>query len=164
MVDDIHLIKDLLTTTSRNKLVKELQHLLVDGSTLASFYGRSFIPGRQTHPTLHLHPDFNELTETITKKVRTSIGKDVNVSRMWGKWMSGKREHMNWHNHLPNDYSVVYYLKVPRFMRNGTLFEEQGLVRTEENSLLIFPSRLKHSSPSYFWKGDRYIVSADFVV
>ena len=164
MVDDIHLIKDLLTTTSRNKLVKELQHLLVDGSTLASFYGRSFIPGRQTHATLHLHPSFKELREYITEQVKSVSGRDVKIDRMWGKWINGEKEHMNWHHHLPNDYSTVYYLKVPSFMRNGTLFEEQGLVRTEENSLLIFPSRLKHSSPSYFWKGDRYIFSADFVV
>ena len=104
------------------------------------------------------------LSEYITEQVKSVSGRDVKIDRMWGKWINGEKEHMNWHHHLPNDYSTVYYLKVPSFMRNGTLFEEQGLVRTEENSLLIFPSRLKHSSPSYFWKGDRYIVSADFVV
>tara|TARA_B100000287_G_C20255633_1_gene631890 strand:- start:91 stop:585 length:495 start_codon:yes stop_codon:yes gene_type:complete len=164
MVDDIHLINNILTIKSRNKLVEELQHLLVDGSTLAAIYGKSFIPGRQTHPTLHLHPNFKELTENITEKVKSVIGRDVKVVRMWGKWLNGEKDHMNWHHHLPSNYSTVYYLKVPSFMRNGTLFKEQGLVRTEENSLLIFPSKLKHSSPSYFWKGDRYVVSADLVV
>ena len=151
----IDVVNNIFSLEKRNKCLGDLQPLLVHISGS---------PGRQTHPTLHLHPDFNELTETITKKVRTSVGKDVNVSRMWGKWMSGKREHMNWHNHLPNDYSMVYYLKVPRFMRNGTLFEGEGLIRTKENSLLIFPAELVHSSPSYFWKGDRYIISADFIV
>ena len=164
MVDDIYLIKDLLTTASRNKLVEELQHLLVEGSTLASFYGNSSTPGRQTHATLHLHPSFKELGEYIIEQVKDVSGKDVKIDRMWGKWMNGKKEHMNWHDHLPSDYSIVYYLKVPPFMKNGTLFEEKGLVRTEENSLLIFPSRLKHTSPSYFWKGDRYVISADYFV
>ena len=151
----IDIVNNILSLEKRSKCLEDLQPLLVHipGS-----------PGKQTHPTLHLHSDFNELTEIITKEVRTSIGKDVNVSRMWGKWMSGKREHMNWHNHLPNDYSMVYYLKVPRFMRNGTLFKSKGLIRTKENSLLIFPAELMHSSPSYLWKGDRYVISADFIV
>ena len=164
MVDDIHLINNILTIKSRNKLVEELQHLLVDGSTISAFYGRSFTPGRQTHPTLHLHPSFKELVENITEKIKGVIGRDVKVDKMWGKWINGEKDHMNWHNHLPSDYSIVYYLRVPSFIKNGTLFEDRGLVRTEDNSLLIFPSKLKHSSPSYFWKGDRYIISADFVL
>ena len=48
-------------------------------------------------------------------------------------------------------------------MKNGTLFEKRGLFRSEENSLIVFPSKLNHSSPSYFWKGDRYVISADFM-
>ena len=151
----IGIFNNILSLEKRNKYLEDLQPLLVH---------LSGCPGRQTHPTLHLHSDFNELTEIIIKKVGTFVGKDVNVSRMWGKWVSGRREHMNWHNHLPNDYSMVYYLKVPRFMRNGTLFKSKGLIRTKENSLLIFPAELMHSSPSYLWKGDRYVISADFTV
>ena len=151
----IDIVNNILSLEKRSKCLEDLQPLLVH---------LSGCPGRQTHPTLHLHSDFNELTEIIIKKVGTFVGKDVNVSRMWGKWVSGRREHMNWHNHLPNDYSMVYYLKVPGFMRNGTLFKSKGLIRTKENSLLIFPAELMHSSPSYLWKGDRYVISADFIV
>ena len=163
MVDDIHLINNILTIKSRNKLVEELQHLLVDGSTISAFYGRPFTPGRQTYPTLHLHPSFKELVENITEKIKSVIGRDVKVDRMWGKWINGEKDHMNWHNHLPNDYSIVYYLKVPSFMRNGTLFKGRGLIKGKENSLVIFPSKLDHSSPIYFWKTDRYVVAGDLV-
>ena len=161
---DVHIIKDFLTTESRNKLLEELQPLLVDGVSLAVYHKNSFLPGKQTHATLEQHPSFKELVELITEKVISCTGKDVKINRMWGLWVNGNKEHMNWHNHLPFDYSSVYYLKVPPFIRNGTLFKDYGLIKAKENSLLVFPSKLKHSTPSYFWKGDRYIISADFVV
>ena len=47
---------------------------------------------------------------------------------------------------------------------NGTLYKSIGVLRTKENSLLIFVAELMHSSPSYLWKGDRYVISADFIV
>ena len=158
-------VNNLFTPEFRNNLIEELKPLLVDGSTMATFYqfnGR--IPGRQTHSTLHLHPNFKEVLESITEHVTNSLRKDVKISRMWGLWIDGKKEHMNWHNHSPEDYSAIYYLKVPPFIRNGTIFEDRGLVRADENSLLIFPSNLNHTSPSYFWKGDRYVISADYNV
>ena len=165
MVDDIYLINNLFTPEFRNNLIEELKPLLLDGSTLATFYNfKTSFPGRQTHNTLHLHPNFKEVLESITELVTSILRKDVKISTMWGLWVDGKKDHMNWHNHSPNDYSIVYYLKVPPFIRNGTVFEDRGLVRTDENSLLIFPSNLNHTSPSYFWKGDRYVISADYVV
>ena len=114
-------MNNILSLEKRTKCVEDLQPLLVH---------LSGCPGRQTYPTLHLHSDFNELKEIITQKVITSVGEDLVLIRMWAKWISGKREHMNWHNHLPYDYSVVYYLKVPLFMKNGTLFEKRGLFRS----------------------------------
>ena len=164
-------VNNLFTPEFRNNLIKELQPLLLDGSTLARFYNLQRFsneyddfPGRQTHSTLHLHPNFKEVLESITEHVTNSLRKDVKISRMWGLWIDGKKEHMNWHNHSPEDYSAIYYLKVPSFIRNGTIFEDRGLVRSDENSLLIFPSNLNHTSPSYFWKGDRYVISADYNV
>ena len=53
---------------------------------------------------------------------------------------------------------------LPCLFNDGTIFEDRGLVRADENSLLIFPSNLKHTSPSYFWKGDRYVISSDYKV
>ena len=158
-------VNNLFTPEFRNNLIEELQPLLLDGSTLATSYNlNEDLPGRQTHATLHLHPNFKEVVESITEHVTNSFKKDVKISAMWGLWINGKKEHMNWHNHSPNDYSAIYYLKVPPFTRNGTIFEDRGLVRTDENSLLIFPSNLKHTSTSYFWKGDRYVISADYKV
>ena len=161
----VNVVNNLFTPEFRNNLIEELQPLLLDGSTLARFYHEyDDLPGRQTHPTLHLHPNFKEVLESITEHVTNSLRKDVKISRMWGLWIDGKKEHMNWHNHSPDHYSSIYYLKVPPFIRNGTIFEDRGLVRADENSLLIFPSNLKHTSPSYFWKGDRYVLSADYKV
>ena len=157
-------VNNLFTPEFRNNLIEELKPLLVNGSTLGTYYNFTDLPGRQTHSTLHLHPNFKEVLESITEHVTSSVRKNVKISTMWGLWINGKKEHINWHNHLPNDYSVIYYLKVPPFIRNGTLFEDMGLVRSDENSLLIFPSNLKHASPSYFWKGDRYVISADYKV
>ena len=159
------IVNNLFTPEFRNNLIEELQPLLLDGSTLARYYKEyDDFPGRQTHATLHLHPSFKEVVESITEHVSRSVRKNVKISQMWGLWINGKKEHINWHNHSPNDYSAIYYLKVPPFIRNGTIFEDRGLVRVDENSLLIFPSNLNHTSPSYFWKGDRYVISADYNV
>ena len=158
-------VNNLFPPEFRNNLIEELQPLLLDGSTLAASYNlNDDLPGRQTHSTLHLHPNFKEVVESITEHVSRSFRKNVKISKMWGLWIDGKKEHMNWHDHSPHDYSAIYYLKVPPFIRNGTIFEDRGLVRVDENSLLIFPSNLKHTSPSYFWKGDRYVISADYKV
>ena len=163
-MDSIHLIDDFIPHPHvKDRLLEGLQPLLVDGTVWASYYSKSFIPGKQTHPTLHLHSNFKQLGEDITTQVVRCLGRKMKMVKMWGKWSNGKKDHMNWHNHLPNDYSIVYYLKVPSFMRNGTLFKGDGLFKTKENSLLIFPAYLIHSTPSYFWKGDRYVISADFV-
>ena len=171
MGDDIHVVDDLLPSIEyRNKLKEELPPLLVDGFKLAVFYnpqevenGSYHYPGLQTHATLHLHPSFKELTERATEEVKSFTGKDVETVRMWGKWVDGKRKYLNYHNHYPCEYSFIYYLNIPRFMRNGTLFKGRGLIKGKENSLVIFPSKLDHSSPIYFWMHDRYVVAGDVV-
>ena len=159
-----YLVNNFLSRDLRENLLKEVKPLLVDGTTLSGHYGstRGF-PGKQTYPTLHLHPSFNELVEKIIKKVKQFVGKNVDIDTMWCKWTNGKREYVNWHNHLPCDYSCVYYLHVPFFIVNGTLFREK-FVRASQNSLLIFPSKWEHSTPPYMGRGDRYVISADFVV
>ena len=169
MVGDIHVVNDLLTSIEyRNKLKEELPPLFVDSFELAAFYhpedlDTKHYPGGQTHATLQFHPSFKELKERATEEVKSFTGKDVETVRMWGKWVDGKRKYLNYHNHLPCEYSFIYYLNIPRFMRNGTLFKGRGLIKGKENSLVIFPSKLDHSSPIYFWKTDRYVVAGDLV-
>ena len=56
----IDVVNNIFSLEKRNKCLEDLQPLLVHISGS---------PGRQTHPTLHLHPDFTFLINDILKIV-----------------------------------------------------------------------------------------------
>ena len=56
---------------------------------------------------------------------------------------------------------AVYYIKTLPFFNSGTLFED-GFVRAPQNSMIIFPAHLLHTTPKYpFPFIDRYVMSID---
>ena len=67
-----------------------------------------------------------------------------------------------WHDHHEWDYSLIYYLQTTPFVNDGTLFKN-GMIRSPQNSLIIFPGNQLHASPPYLFGFKRYTLSIDFM-
>ena len=149
----MHLIKNVFTDQQRQKLIKDCQPLL---KNLGDQY-----PGRQTHPTLHLHPDFTFLINDMLKIVLKETGLDLVVAdKVWINWTNGSKKDINWHCH-PCDYALVYYMKTPLpFFSKGTLFRN-GLFKAPQNSMIIFPAEVEHTAPTSPFRFDRYTMALD---
>ena len=160
----VKVIKNILTNDERKKLLKDVQPLLVDGPTLAAFYNFRSVPGRQTHDTLNLHPDFiptlNHMVELISKE----MGKNFVLKTAWVNWTNGKKKDIGWHHHgMDCEYAAVYYMKTFPLFSNGTLFRD-GLVKAPQNSILVFPADLDHTAPSSPLRFDRYTMALNLDV
>ena len=155
----IKVIKNVLTNDKRKKLLDDLQPLLVDGESV--YLGELYLsyPGKQTHPTLHLHPDFIPTLNYMTELISKEMGKNLTIYNAWANWTNGKRENINWHTH-PNDYSAVYYIKTFPLFSNGTLFKD-GLVKAPQNSILVFPAKVEHTAPPSPLRFERYTLAID---
>ena len=153
----IHLIKNVFTNKQRRKLIKDSQSLLENLEDNSGLY----YPGRQTHPTLHLHPDFTFLINDILKIVLKKTGLNLVPSKAWVNWTNGKKKDIVWHNHSDYDYALVYYMKTPLpFFSNGTLFRE-GLFKAPQNSIIVFPGSMEHTAPSSPFRFSRYTMAMD---
>ena len=151
----IHLIKNVFTNKQRRKLLKDCQPLIVD-------MGPQF-PGRQTYAELHLHPDFTSSMNDILGIVYKEIGLSLVISKSWANWTNGNKKDIAWHIH-PSQYSLVYYMKTFPFFSNGTLFEEpMGFVKAPQNSILVFPAKLRHTAPPspFPFRFGRYTMAMD---
>ena len=118
-------------------------------------------PAEQTHANLHLEKDFGKYGQVMHRAAEKAIGQNLKIGLSWVLRTTGRKEDMNWHNHHNIhlfDYSLIYYM---RSFRSGTLFRE-GFVKAKQNSLLIFPSEIEHTTPSSFFHFDRYTFSMDF--
>ena len=147
-----YLIKNVFTNQQRRKLLKDCQPLLLER-------GPEF-PGRQTHNTLYLHPDFISPTNHILRIVNKETGLNLEIKAAWANWTNGKKEDIAWHRHQC-DYALVYYIRTPLpFFSNGTLFRN-GLFKAPQNSMLIFPAHMEHTAPSSPFRFDRYTIAMD---
>ena len=151
-------IKNVLTNDEREKLLKDVQPLLVDGDSIYLGKFNMWYAGRQTHPTLHLHPDFISTINYMVKLISKEMGKNFILDKAWANWTNGKRKDILWHNHKDYDYAVVYYMKTLPFFNNGTLFKN-GFIKAPQNSLLIFPAHLEHTAPSCPFRFERYTLA-----
>ena len=158
----VKVIKNVLTNDERKKLLKDVQPLLVDGTTLAAYY-KSYqrYPGKQTHDTLHLHPDFIPTLIYMVKLISKEMGKKFVLERAWANYSNGKKVDMGWHNHRRDcEYVAVYYMKTFPLFSNGTLFRD-GLVKAPQNSILVFPSDIDHTAPSSPLRFSRYTLAVN---
>ena len=147
------IIKNIFEEDQRKKMIEDLKPLLVDLGELH--------PGRQTHPTLHLHPDFQQVHNHLLNLVKEKLKLNLEIVRTWANESYGRKEHMGWHVHF-YDYAWVYYLKTTPFLNSGTLFKEDGFIRSPQNSLLIFKSHdAWHTVPGYPFNIERFSLSAD---
>ena len=158
-------IYNVLSNRERKKIIKDVKPLLMDSEQLQRNYNHSYdYPGKQTDSQLHLRPQFSSAIKKILDKVIKETGIDLLVYQSWVKWSNGREDQMNWHSHYPLQpvsFASVYYLKTLPFFSNGTLFED-GFVQVPQNSMIIFPAHLLHTTPKYpFPFVDRYVMSID---
>ena len=157
----MHLIENVLTNDKRKKLLEDVQPLLVDGITMSAYSGdlNQIFPGKQTHDTLHLHPDFISTINYMVELVNKEMGKNLMLIKAWANWTNGKKKDMGWHDHRNDgEYAAVYYMKTFPLFSNGTLFRD-GLVKAPQNSMLVFPAELEHTAPSSPLRFGRYTLA-----
>ena len=153
---NVYVLEDLIKEDKRKLLIRELQPFLKV---------RPECPGQQTGNDLQLHPVFSKVAEQFVERIKEVTGLRLKMCRMWGKWSNGQKEHMNWHTHdvlIPYaDYTMVYYLQTSIF-NSGTLLEKM-LLKAPQNSMAFFPADLPHTTPSSWWRGDRYVLAGDLI-
>ena len=158
-------IHNVLSNYERKKLIKEVQPFLMTREELNIRYNNSnFYPGKQTEDSLHLTPEFASVMKKILDKIKKEIKLNLEIRRSWINWSNGRKDQMNWHHHYifkDTSFAAVYYLKTLPFFSNGTLFREK-FVRSPQNSMIIFPSHILHTTPTNpFPFIDRYVMSMD---
>ena len=152
-------IYNVLSNQERKKIIKDIQPFLMDGEQLGKYLNTSdSFPGKQTISTLHQQPPFVSVIKKIEDIIKKEINLDLEVSKSWVKYSNSDTQ-LNWHIHHC-DYASVYYIKTPLpFFSNGTLFED-GFVRAPQNSIIIFPAHLLHTTPKYWFPFvDRCVMS-----
>ena len=155
-------IHNVLSNKERKKLIKDVQPFLMDGEQLGKYYNTSdSFPGKQTISHLHQQPEFFSVVKKIEDIIKKEIDLDLKVEKSWVK-CSNSDTQLNWHSHYPNDnvsFASAYYLQTLPFVGNGTLFED-GFVRAPQNSMIIFPAHLVHTTPKNLFPFiDRYVMS-----
>ena len=153
-------ILNVLSNKDRKKFIKDIKpfvkvHVNENNITFT---------GKQTLSNLHEQPMFASLMNNIIDKIKKEIKLNLEIRRSWVKWSNGKEEQMNWHHHYvykDTSFAAVYYLKTIPFFSSGTLFKD-GFVRAPQNSMIIFPSHVLHTTPRHpFPFIDRYVMGMD---
>ena len=156
-------IHNVLSNKERKKIIKDVQPFLMNREQMNIRYNNNrFYPGKQTEDSLHLKPEFALVMNKIIDKIKKEINLDLEVRRSWVKY-SNSDTPLSWHNHIdkPVSFASVYYLKTLPFFSNGTLFED-GFIRAPQNSMIIFPAHILHTTPTNpFPFIDRYVMSID---
>ena len=154
-------IYNVLSNQERKKIIKDIQPFLMDGESLGKYYNTSdSFPGKQTISNLHQQSEFVSVIKKIEDIIKKEINLDLEVTKSWVKYSNSDTQ-LNWHTHHCA-YASVYYMKIPLpFFSNGTLFKD-GFVRAPQNSMIIFPAHLLHTTPTNpFPFIDRYVMSID---
>ena len=85
-------IKNVLSNDERKKLLEDVKPLLVDGPVLAAFYNFGSLPGKQTHDTLQLHPDFIPALKYMVEFVSKEMGKNFELKKACVNWTNGDKK------------------------------------------------------------------------
>tara|TARA_Y100001938_G_C7754771_1_gene265659 strand:- start:17 stop:517 length:501 start_codon:yes stop_codon:yes gene_type:complete len=157
----IHLIKNILTPKERKKLIKDVQPLLLNGEEMQKLLpGIEYKPGKRTLADIQLHPDFKVVQQRVVDKINKYTKLNVGVCKSWIFLTKG--EDKFWHTHPDADWAAVYYIRTLPFFNNGTLFRH-GLFKAPQNSVIIFPSNLEHTAPTFPLRINRYTWGMDLI-
>lgn len=118
--------------------------------------------GKQTDANLFSLPQFFYVHHWMTIYLKKYIDSRITISKSWVLWVDGRKEHTNWHTHNA-DYSLVYYLQTTAGLNSGTCFKH-GFEKVDQNGMIVFPSNMLHSSPSYDGHHDRYVMGMDMII
>mgnify|MGYP003133160993 FL=1 len=149
-LQNIYLIKDIFSVKEVKKIFKLSKPLVekIPGC-----------PGLQSYPILQDKKQFNFV---IQKLLEVFDKQKYKVSAAWINFTSG--DYINWHNHPPTKYSVVYFLKNKDSL--GTMFKvKDEIIKTtmKENSAILFPSKYIHSCPISDSKINRWSIVLDLI-
>ena len=149
-MDEICSLKNVLQKEKRKQLIENSQSLFTQTNNT------------QTPPILQLHYKFVPILQDLLHVINDRTKLNLEMMTAW--MLKTKGEEGGWHNHSRDgaDYSMIYYIKSPLFF-TGTLFKH-GIVKSSQNSILLFPSHLDHMTPPHPFGIERYVLSADFIV
>ena len=128
-------------------------------------YRGSEYPGLQSHPEVHhlvySSGFFNFYTKIFDIVYGYNPSKTVGIVK---SWINRQDKHTvpAWHTHPDSDYTCVYYLVNPE--KAGTVIDYDNKLfqyELKENSLLILPSSVRHTSPVV--KRERFTVAIDYI-
>ena len=147
-------LDNVLSNSSRKKFIKNVKPFLIDGKELYKHnngkdgeYQEGFKWFNLTHPDLHMKKEFSSIHTDTLYLIRKKVGLDLTIKKSWVNLTNGKLKSRKWHSHRA-DFSFVYYMKTFPLFSNGTLFKHHGFVKAQQNSCLIFPGTLFHTTPS----------------
>ena len=66
-------------------------------------------PGKQSLPTLHVHPDFIWAHKVLLNRIKEKSGWDMEIEKSWINYTDGKET--CWHSHPGCDYAGVFWIK-----------------------------------------------------
>ena len=162
-MDNIHIIENVLTDDERKKLIEDSIPLLLSSEEMGEIHKGRRYPGKQTFADLHLDSKFRSVVYKMLNIIFEKTGLILDVSSVWVNLTNGNKDIIAWHNHT-SDYTLVYYMKTFPFFSNGTLFEEpMGFVKAPQNSILVFPAKLRHTAPPspFPFRFRRYTMAMD---
>jgi|TARA_R110001606_G_C14999518_1_gene606883 hypothetical protein len=138
----------ILTEIERLKLLKFVKTIVTD-------LGEKY-PGLQTRNGFHTYTETENLLNNIKK-----FHNNYKIIRCWANFSKG--DFISWHNHTTSNIAIVYFLQNKCNM--GPMFKTKDKIevtKCKENSLLIFPSYLIHSSPVHLPE-DRYSIAFELI-
>ena len=112
------------------------------------------------------YPGFNKFCDILTNVVKELAilkgTKNVkfNIVDMWGcKYKDG--DYTISHNHWPSVWSLVYYLYPPKDSPELIFTDFNYKIKPEHGMIVIFPGHIEHKVDKKYFKGHRYVVSAN---
>ena len=154
LIPKLHIIENVFMEEERKDFLEKSKPFLADSRKFINTEG--FYWFKLTSPSMNLVPSLRVYHEHLLKLIKKEIGLNLAIMGSWMNLTDGRRKEIKWHNHAGFDYTGVYYLKTVPFLNSGTLIKDYGFVRSPQNSLLILPANIDHSSPAFPFRFKRY--------
>jgi hypothetical protein len=101
----------------------------------------------------------NLLLDKIIDTISELLKYDCKLANAWSA-IYQKGHYADKHDHKPTFLSFVYYLKSPN-EKTPLVFDNNFSITPKDDTLIIFPSHLKHSVPIHEDKEDRICVAGN---